>query len=584
MKKLSMFNKISRHLTSIFFIIAIFVGFGAFTSKAEAAVPTVTTQSATGVSATAATLHGNITATGGSNATVRGFAWGTQSTLVGGDTATTTASGSFGTGPFTGVLSALTCNTTYYSRAYATNTTGTGFGSISAPFTTSPCVPTVTTPTQASVTATTATLGANVTSNGGGTLTARGTCWGTSSAPTGNCVAEGGTTTGVFTQARTGITSGVTIYYRGYATNSAGTAYSSDDSFVTPKANQSTLTLTGLPGSAMYGATTTASTSGGSGTGAVTFSAGESSACSVGSSSGIVTITSGSGTCAITATKAADTNYNVVTSAPVSIAVAKANAALTVSNSPVAYDGSVHAATVSSVVSGSVSNILTGGATSQLNVGTYAVTAGFLPTDTANYNTLTGASAGNFIINKATSTLSVTNSPITYDGSTHAATVSSTVAGVVSSILTGGAANKTNAGTYAVTANFTPSDTSNYNTLTAASAGNFIINKTDQSALIVTGLPSNASYGQGGISAGTSGGTGTGAVTYDAGSSTACSVNASSGVEASNLASTVRCGLHRATLPAARDGSCSMTRGTRWRVSHWAKARFLPMGAERTSG
>ncbi|MEI7513197.1 MAG: type II secretion system protein [bacterium] len=97
-----------------------------------------------------------------------------------------------------------------------------------------PVVPTVTTPTGASITSTGATLGANVTSAGSPSpITARGTCWGTSANPTTNCTAEGGLTTGVFTQARTGLTPGTLYYYRGYATNSTGTAYSADGTFTT---------------------------------------------------------------------------------------------------------------------------------------------------------------------------------------------------------------------------------------------------------------------------------------------------------------------------------------------------------------
>ena len=85
-------------------------------------------------------MHGNITATGGADATVRGFAWGTSPTMEG-DTATTsdTAGQPFGTGAFTDSSQTFVCNTTYYSRAYATNSAGTGFGAISASFTTSAC-------------------------------------------------------------------------------------------------------------------------------------------------------------------------------------------------------------------------------------------------------------------------------------------------------------------------------------------------------------------------------------------------------------------------------------------------------------
>ena len=77
-----------------------------------------------------------------------------------------------------------------------------------------------------------------------------------------------------------------------------------------------------------------------------------------------------------------------------------------------------------------MTNILTGGAATQTTAGTYAVTADFVPTDTTNYTTLTGFSAGNFVINKATptATLAVNNSPQTYTGSAQAATVAITPA------------------------------------------------------------------------------------------------------------------------------------------------------------
>ena len=102
--------------------------------------------------------------------------------------------------------------------------------------------PTVTTPTSNAIADVSATLGSNVTSLGiPASISARGTCWGMTASPTTNCLAEGGTTTGVFTQARTGFTPGTFYYYRGYATNATGTAYSADGTF-TPA---STITFVG---------------------------------------------------------------------------------------------------------------------------------------------------------------------------------------------------------------------------------------------------------------------------------------------------------------------------------------------------
>ena len=181
------------------------------------------------------------------------------------------------------------------------------------------------------------------------------------------------------------------------------------------------------------------------------------------------------GTYPIICSGGADDKYLFISYVSGTLTINKATPTLSVTNSPVTYDGSPHAATVSGSVPGSVTNILTGGSASQTNAGTYAVTADFVPTDTANYNSLTGAPAGDFIINKATPTLSVTNSPVLFDGTPKAAEVESSVPGTISNILTGGAATQTSVGTYAVTADFTPTDTLNYNTLVGASAGNFVI-------------------------------------------------------------------------------------------------------------
>lgn len=77
----------------------------------------------------------------------------------------------------------------------------------------------------------------------------------------------------------------------------------------------------------------------------------------------------------------------------------------------------------------------------------------------------------------STATLKVANSPKVYTGTGQAATVSITASntpGIVQNILTGGQLLQTNAGTYAVTANFVP-DNPSYTTLTNLAAGNFTI-------------------------------------------------------------------------------------------------------------
>jgi len=114
-------------------------------------IPTVTTRTASLVTSISATLNGRISVVSDSLPTVRGFAYGTASDLTT-NTSTSTDGGSFPIGNFTFNTSNngnLTCNTTYYARAYATNVAGTSFGSIVS-FLTSACISVVTTPSVSS--------------------------------------------------------------------------------------------------------------------------------------------------------------------------------------------------------------------------------------------------------------------------------------------------------------------------------------------------------------------------------------------------------------------------------------------------
>jgi hypothetical protein len=252
-----------------------------------------------------------------------------------------------------------------------------------------------------------------------------------------------------------------------------------------------TTALNSSPNPSTYGAsvTLTATVTPSAAAGTVVFRDGATILGSGSLSSGTATYSTSalvSGSHSLTAEYQGNSSYSgSSTPTPRSHTVNKATptATLTVNNSPVTYDGSAKSATVvvsSSSIPGSVANILTGGAASQSASGAYAVTADFVPSNT-NYNTLTAQATGSFVINKATptATLAVNNSPVTYDGTAKSATVSVTTSstpGSAANILTGSAASQSASGTYAVTADFVPSNT-NYNTLTAQAAGNFVINK-----------------------------------------------------------------------------------------------------------
>ena len=88
-------------------------------------VPTVTTDVISAIAATTATGGGNVTADGGSTVTARGVCWSTSQNPVATGSHTTDGSG---TGTFTSSITGLTAGTTYYVRAYATNSMGTGYG------------------------------------------------------------------------------------------------------------------------------------------------------------------------------------------------------------------------------------------------------------------------------------------------------------------------------------------------------------------------------------------------------------------------------------------------------------------------
>jgi hypothetical protein len=104
--------------------------------------PTVTTQAATDVGSTAAIGNGTITGIGGLNAYERGFCWSTSADPDIFDSKTV-ESGSFGVGSFTGTITGLTTGTTYHVRAYATNASGTSYGSDVTLTAGAPSVPTL---------------------------------------------------------------------------------------------------------------------------------------------------------------------------------------------------------------------------------------------------------------------------------------------------------------------------------------------------------------------------------------------------------------------------------------------------------
>jgi uncharacterized protein (TIGR02145 family) len=203
-----------------------------FTScKPKPTLAIVTTTSVSGITQITATAGGNVTDDGNAEVTSRGICWSTSQNPT---TSSGKTSDGTGIGMFTSSITGLIPGTTYYVRAYATNSEGTAYGS-EVSFSSNPVLPaTLTTATVTSVTQTTAVSGGNILSDGGGAITARGVCWGTATAPlaTGLHTTETGTT-GTFTSNLTGLASNTKYYYKAYANNSAGIAYGDEKSFTT---------------------------------------------------------------------------------------------------------------------------------------------------------------------------------------------------------------------------------------------------------------------------------------------------------------------------------------------------------------
>ena len=96
-----------------------------FTTWGGNITPTVTTDQITVYTSTEANGGGNVTDEGSAPVTARGICWNTSQNPTIFDNKTNDGSG---TGPFQSIMQGLTPSTTYYVRAYATNSAGTGYG------------------------------------------------------------------------------------------------------------------------------------------------------------------------------------------------------------------------------------------------------------------------------------------------------------------------------------------------------------------------------------------------------------------------------------------------------------------------
>jgi hypothetical protein len=88
-------------------------------------LPVLTTSIVTAITSATATCGGNISVDGGAPVTARGVCWSTSINPIATGNHTTDSNG---TGSFISSLTGLSATTTYYVRAYATNSEGTAYG------------------------------------------------------------------------------------------------------------------------------------------------------------------------------------------------------------------------------------------------------------------------------------------------------------------------------------------------------------------------------------------------------------------------------------------------------------------------
>ena len=192
-------------------------------------LPSVTTNDVTDVTPNSAKCGGNVSSNGGVAVTSRGVCYSKTSNPTISDLL---VNGGTGTGTFTCSLTGLDENTTYYVRAYATNSVGTAYG-IQKSFKTNGG-PTVTTGNVTSITSHSAICSGNVTADGGSSVTSRGICWSTAPNPTINSSSvTNGSGLGSYSCEMTNLHNNTTYYVRAWARNSNSVSYGAERTFKT---------------------------------------------------------------------------------------------------------------------------------------------------------------------------------------------------------------------------------------------------------------------------------------------------------------------------------------------------------------
>ena len=194
-------------------------------------LPSITTSAASEITNSSAISGGMLTNPSGNPILAKGVVWSTsQNPTVA--LATKTIDGA-NEGNFTSNITGLSLGSTYFVRAYVTNSLGTTYGNS---ITVRPgSIPSITTKVVTAITNNVATCGGENITNGGSVIIEKGIVWSTSPNPTialGTKTSEGGFNAS-FSSSITNLSYSTTYYVRAYARNQIGTAYGDELVFTT---------------------------------------------------------------------------------------------------------------------------------------------------------------------------------------------------------------------------------------------------------------------------------------------------------------------------------------------------------------
>jgi hypothetical protein len=199
-------------------------------------LPNIMTKGVYGIEPTTATGEVLFNSLGKDDITAYGVCWNTTGSPTLADSHSDNGTNSQIAGFYTNITN-LTLSTKYYVRAYATNSVGTVYGGEVTFTSADPVCPDIMM-TSAALLSSTAFIANGDVDDNDEDITAKGLCWNTTGSPTINdSKTDEGEGEGDFTVTVTGLTKGVTYYYRAYATNIYGTWYGEEKA----------ITMTDLP-------------------------------------------------------------------------------------------------------------------------------------------------------------------------------------------------------------------------------------------------------------------------------------------------------------------------------------------------